>query len=260
MSISGRSVMVTAGASGIGHAIATSFHQNGDAVHVVDIDTKAVARFSLDYPAIKTTVADVASESDVCRVVDSHIEQFHGIDVMVNCAGIAGPTEFAEDISFEQWRRCFAVNIDAVFLFCGKVIPFMKAARAGNIINISSTAGWHGYPLRTPYAASKWAVIGLTKSLAMELGGLGIRANVICPGSIHGDRMDRVISAEASLKGVSEQTVRDRYTRSNSMRTFIDARDIADMALFLCSDNARTVTGQVLNVDGHLETFWGLDD
>ena len=137
-------------ASGVGHAIATSFHQNGDAVHVVDIDTEAVARFSRDYPEIKTTVADVASQSDVCRVMDIHIEQFHGVDVMVNCAGIAGPTEFVEDISFEQWQRCLAVNIDSVFLFCRKVIPFMKAARAGNIINISSTAGWHGYPLRTP--------------------------------------------------------------------------------------------------------------
>ncbi len=260
MSVLGRSVIVTAGASGIGHAIATSFHQNGDAVHVVDIDTKAVARFSSDHPGIKATVADVASPSDVCRVMDAHIERFHGVDVMVNCAGIAGPTGFAEDISLEQWQRCLAVNIDAVFLFCRKAIPFMKTARSGNIINISSTAGWHGYPLRTPYAASKWAVIGLTKSLAMELGGSGIRANVICPGSIHGERMDRVIAAEASLKGISEQTVRGRYTRSNSMRTFIDARDIADMALFLCSDKARTVTGQIMNVDGHLETFQGLDE
>ncbi len=260
MSFSGRSVIVTAGASGIGHAIATSFHRNGDAVHVVDIDAGAAARFSSDYPGIKTTVADVASESDVSRVMDTHIEQFHGVDVMVNCAGIAGPTEFVENISFEQWQRCFAVNIDAVFLFCNQVVPFMKAARAGNIINISSTAGWHGYPLRTPYAASKWAVIGLTKSLAMELGGLGIRANVICPGSINGERMDRIISAEASLTGVSEQVVRDGYTRSCSMRTFIDAQDIADMALFLCSDNAGKVTGQIMNVDGHLESFQGLEN
>ena len=260
MNISGRrSVIVTAGASGIGHAIATAFHQNGDAVHVVDIDERAVARFSPDYPEIETTVADVASQSDVCRAVDTHIEKFHGVDVMVNCAGIAGPTEYAENISLQQWQRCFAVNIDAVFLFCRKVIPFMKAARSGNIINISSTAGWHGYPLRTPYAASKWAVIGLTKSLAMELGRLGIRANVICPGSIHGDRMDRVIAAEADRKGVSEQVVRDQYTGGNSMRTFIDARDIADMALFLCSDKAGKVTGQIMSVDGHLESFQGLD-
>ncbi len=260
MSSSGRSVIVTAGASGIGHAIATSFHQNGDAVHVVDIDDQAVARFSSSYPGIKTTVADVASQADVCRVMDAHIKQFQGIDVMVNCAGIAGPTEFVEDISLEQWQRCLAVNTDSVFLFCREVIPYMKAAKSGNIINISSTAGWHGYPLRTPYAAAKWAVIGLTKSLAMELGGAGIRANVICPGCIHGERMDRVISAEARLKGSSEQTVRERYTRGNSMRMFIGAQDIADMALFLCSDKARAVTGQILNVDGHLETFGGLDD
>ncbi len=260
MNSSGRSVIVTAGASGIGRAIAISFHHNGDAVHIVDIDAEAVARFSMEHPGIKTTVADVASESEVCRVMDAHIEQFHGIDGMVNCAGIAGPTEFAEDVSLEQWQRCLAVNIDSVFLFCRKVIPFMKGARAGNIINISSTAGWHGYPLRTPYAASKWAVIGLTKSLAMELGGSGVRANVICPGSIQGERMERVISAEARLKGISEQTVRDWYSRGNSMRTFIDAQDIADMAMFLCSDKARMVTGQILNVDGHLETFGGLDD
>ena len=256
---SGKSVIVTAGASGIGYAIATSFLKEGATVHIVDIDADAVAQTVQLFPDFFASVGDVSKEADVSKVVDSHIKQFNSIDIMVNCAGIAGPTGFVEDISMEDWQRCIAVNLDSTFLFSRQVVPIMKKAGCGNIINISSTAGWHGYPLRTPYSSAKWAVIGLTKSLAMELGPSGIRANVICPGSINGDRMDRVIAAEASQKGVSEQEIRDGYTKSCSLRTFIDAQDIADMAMFLCSDQASRVTGQIMSVDGHLESFGGLD-
>ena len=135
----------------------------------------------------------------------------------------------------------------------------MKEQKSGRVINISSTAGWHGYPLRSPYAAAKWAVIGFTKSLAMEVGQFGVTVNAICPGSVDGDRMDRVIAAEAKEKGVSEQVIRDNYTKSCSLRTFINGQDIADMALFLASENASKVSGQIMNVDGHLEAFGGLE-
>ena len=151
---------------------------------------------------------------------------------------------FAED-------RPARAAVDAAIFAAAQEIGFLTITG----INIASTAGWHGYPLRTPYAASKSAVIGLTRSLAMELGPWGIRANVICPGSVAGDRMDRVITAEAREKGVTEAVIRSRYTESNSLKTFIDAEDIADMACFLASSQARRVTGQVLNVDGNLEAF-----
>jgi NAD(P)-dependent dehydrogenase (short-subunit alcohol dehydrogenase family) len=256
----GKSVIVTAGASGIGSAIALGFEKAGAGVHIVDIDDNALGRFSASNPDILATCADVANPDAVREVMEKHLESYAGIDVMVNCAGIAGPTALVEDIDFGDWARCMAVNLDATLMFCQAVIPHMRKAGRGNIINISSTAGWHGYPLRAPYVCSKWAVIGLTKTLAMELGPAGIRANVICPGSISGERMDRVIAAESRTGGVPEEKLRDIYTRGCSMKTFIDGEDIADMAVFLASDGARKVTGQVLNVDGHLESLGGLNE
>ncbi len=254
-----QSALITAGAAGIGHAIATAFAAAGARVHVADIDEQAIAKLNADHPDILTSAADVADEDAVARVFHRHDERFGGMEILVNCAGIAGPTALLEDIEPSHWRRCVAVNLEATFLCCRKAIPVMRRAGAGCIINISSTAGWHGYPLRTPYVAAKWGVIGLTKSIAMELGPAGIRANAICPGSIDGDRMERVIAAEAARKNLGEEQVRENYTRGVSLRTFITARDIADAALFIASPAASKITGQVINVDGHLENFGSLD-
>ena len=258
-SFSGQSVLVTAGASGIGHAIATSFDRAGAAVHVADIDQQAVGKLNNEHPSIQTSVADVSDERAVDAVFQYHLDYHDSVDVMVNCAGIAGPTALVEDIALGEWHQCLAVNLDATFLCCRRAVSAMRSAERGCIINISSTAGWHGYPLRSPYASAKWAVIGLTKSIAMELGPAGIRVNVICPGSIDGERMNRVIKAEAVEKNLSEARVRQKYTDGVSMKTFIQGQDIADMALFLASPQASKVTGQVLNVDGHLESVGGLD-
>ena len=260
MTFDNKSVLVTAGGSGIGGCIAASFAKSGAQVHIVDLDSNTLEKSSSEIPDYVTTQGDVSNESDVERIFSRHYEQFDGIDVLVNCAGIAGPTAMAEEVSIEDWRNCFGVNLDGTFMCSRLAIPAMKRQLSGRIINISSTAGWHGYPLRTPYSSAKWAVVGFTKSLAMELGQFGVTANVICPGSVDGDRMDRVITAEASEKGVSEQEIRKSYTRSCSMRTFISGQDIADMAIFLASDGASKVTGQIMNVDGHMENFAGLDD
>lgn len=254
-----QSVLVTAAAQGIGHAIATSFAAAGAEVHGVDVDESAVAQLNRAHPNIYTTIADVADPAAVAHVFARHDAQFGGIRVLVNCAGIAGPTALLEEIELRDWRACIGVNLDATFLCCRQAIPRMRKSEQGCIINISSTAGWHGYPLRTPYASAKWAVIGLTKSIAMELGPAGIRANAICPGSIDGARMDRVIAAEAARKKVSAQQIRQQYTSGVSLRTFINAQDIADTALFIASEGASKITGQIINVDGHLETIGGLD-
>ena len=253
-----QSILITAGAAGIGHAIATRFHAAQAGVHAVDVDRGAVDRLNADYPDIHTSVADVADEAALEGVFAEHYARFGGIDILVNCAGIAGPTALLEDINPADWRRCLAVGLDGTFLCCRKAIPVMRGAGKGCIINIASTAGWHGYPLRTPYAAAKWGVIGLTKSIAMELGPAGIRANVICPGSIDGERMQRVIAAEAAHKNRSEAEIREKYTDGVSLRTFINAADIADTALFLASPAASKITGQIINVDGHLESIGGL--
>lgn len=254
-----QSVLVTAGAGGIGYAIATAFYAAGGGVHVVDIDENAIEKLKAAHPDIHASVADVADEAAVEGVFARHQARFGGIEIMVNCAAIAGPTALLEEIALPDWRRCVAVGLDATFLCCRKAIPSMRRAGKGCIINIASTAGWHGYPLRTPYAAAKWAVIGLTKSIAMELGPAGLRANVICPGSIDGERMARVIAAEAAHKNLSDEQVRQKYTSGVSLRTFITAGDIADTALFLASPAASKITGQVINVDGHLESVGSLD-
>lgn len=251
-------VLITAGAGGIGHAIALAFHGRGADVHAVDADARAVARMNAEYPRVCASVADVAGENAVAEIFRAQVSRAGGVDVLVNCAGIAGPTALLEEISLRDWRRCVAVNLDAAFLCSRAAIPLMRETGRGCIINISSTAGWHGYPLRTPYASAKWAVIGLTKSLAMELGPAGIRANAICPGSIDGARMDKVIAAEAARKNVREEEIRRQYTDGVSLRTFIGADDIANAALFLASDAAAKITGQALNVDGHIENTGGL--
>jgi NAD(P)-dependent dehydrogenase (short-subunit alcohol dehydrogenase family) len=149
------------------------------------------------------------------------------------------------------------VNLDGAFYCLRHAIPLIKAAGAGSIVNLSSTAGLFGYPLRAPYVASKWALVGLTKTLAIELGPFGIRANAVCPGSIDGPRMDRVIAAEAAARGTSEAVVREAYMRQTSLRSFIDASDVAEMVLFLCSDAGAKITGQAMAIDGHTESLSG---
>jgi len=168
-------------------------------------------------------------------------------------AGIAGPTALIEDIALEDWRACVSVNLEGAFLAAKHAAPLMKTAGQGAIVVTSSTAGLYGYPNRAPYAAAKWAVIGLMKTLAMELGPFGIRANAICPGAVEGPRMEGVLAREAAAKGMTRDQVYDGYAIGTSMRSFVEARDVADMAVFLASDRARMVSGQVIAVDGHTE-------
>jgi len=253
--IRGKRVLVTAGASGIGRAIAELFAEGGADVLVCDIDKKALAAVSRSALSIGVEHADVAHEADVDKLFDAVSERFGGIDVLVNNAGIAGPTGFLEEMSLADWRRCIEVNVDGGFLCLRHALPLMKAQKQGCVINISSTAGIMGYPRRTPYASAKWAIVGLTKSLAMEVGGFGIRVNAIAPGSVEGERMERVIQAEAKTHGHSEDYIRQNYLRMNSMRTFVSARDIAETAVFLASNAASKLSGQIISVDGHTETL-----
>ena len=254
-------VLVTAGASGIGYAIASCFSNSGAEIHIADIDGEAVelAKQAIPFSSAAFSVADVSDESAVAEMFSKQDKHFGGIDVLVNCAGIKGPTGATEDLLLSDWQRCLEVNLQSTFLCSKHAIPFLKSQGSGCIINLSSTAGWHGYPLRSPYAAAKWGIIGLTKSMAMELGVHGIRVNAICPGSVSGDRMDRVISEEAKKTGTSESDIRRMYTKGSSMRCFIEAEDIAQTAFFLASEGAKRITGQAISVDGHLESFGGID-
>jgi NAD(P)-dependent dehydrogenase (short-subunit alcohol dehydrogenase family) len=197
--------------------------------------------------------ADVALEADVDRLFALAEQQLGGLDILINNAGIAGPTAPIEAIEPDDWRRCLEVNIIGQYLCARRAVPMLKAAGGGAIVNLSSAAGRFGFALRTPYCASKWAVIGLTKALAIELGADQIRVNAICPGAVEGERIDRVIAAKAQAKGVSFEAMYREYTQSASMRRMIGPQDIANMILYLCSEAGRLVSGQAIGVDGNIE-------
>ncbi len=247
-------VLVTAAASGIGRAIAEAFLAQGADVHICDISPENLAACKAALPNIGVTQADISDPQQVEYLFQEVVSGMGGLDVLVNNAGISGPTASVDEISIEEWDKTLAVNISGHFYCTRKAVPLIKASGGGSIINISSTAGLMGYPLRSPYATSKWAVIGFTKTLAMELGEFEIRVNAICPGSVAGPRMDRVIAAEAKIQGLSEERIRDGYLRQASLRTFIQASDIANLALFLSSPGGDKISGQALSVDGNVET------
>ena len=255
--LAGKRVLVTAGSAGIGRALTAAFLSQGARVWIGDIDPEALAETRRLHPELGTSLADVADEGAVDAMFEAIEQAFGGLDFLVNNAGIAGPTGPIEMLEPTAWRRCVAVNLDGAFLCARRAVPLLKSAGGGAVINISSTAGLMGYPLRTAYASAKWAVIGLTRSLAIELGPYGIRVNAICPGSVEGVRMARVIKAEAAARGVSEEEVRQGYVRTTSMRSFIPPQHIAAMALFLCSDLGATISGQAIAVDGNTETLSG---
>lgn len=247
-------VLVTAAASGIGHAIAAAFSAEGAEVWICDIDSAALQTAFPGDPGVTARHTDVA-DADQVAVLFEEIHRGGALDVLVNNAGIGGPTGPLETMDPAAWQRTLQVNLFAGYLCCHRALPAMKRNGHGVIINISSTAGIMGYPLRTPYAAAKWGVVGMTKSLAMEAGPDGIRVNAICPGPILGDRMERVLARESAARGRPAEEIKDEYTRQTSLRRWIDASEIADMASFLASDRARHVSGQIIAVDGHTETL-----
>lgn len=250
----GLRVLVTAGGSGIGAAIARAFHESGARVHVCDIDQGALQRLTREAPGMTATVADASSAADVDLVFDDVRATLGGLDVLVNNAGISGPTGPIEAIDQQGWERTVAVNLNSQYHFARRAVPLLKQSTANPcVLAMSSVAGRLGYALRTPYASTKWAIVGLTKSLAIELGPHGVRVNAILPGTVEGERMSGVIAARAAAAGVSADSMRDEYLGKISLRRMVTADDVAAMALFLCSPAARNVTGQAISVDGNVE-------
>jgi NAD(P)-dependent dehydrogenase (short-subunit alcohol dehydrogenase family) len=180
-------------------------------------------------------------------------ENYGRLDILINNAGIAGPTGAVEDLDIEAWNATINVDLSGTFYVTRLAVPMLKQTGAGSIVNIASTAALFGFPLRSPYAAAKWALIGLTKTWAMELGPNNIRVNAICPGSVNGPRIDSVIEQDAIKRGVTAEEIRDVYQRQTSMRLFVDAEDIAQMAVYLSSPAGGKISGQSIAVDGHTE-------
>jgi NAD(P)-dependent dehydrogenase (short-subunit alcohol dehydrogenase family) len=251
----GRTALITAGASGIGKAIAERMIKQGFNVHICDLDVDAIERFLEQFPDASASKTDV---SDAKQVDDLFLDlnfRYEHLDLLVNNAGVAGPTARIEDISTEDWDRTVAVNLNAAFYVSRGAIPMLKKSADASIINIASSAALFGFPLRSPYAAAKWGLIGFTKTLAMELGPDGIRVNAICPGSVSGPRLDRVMERDAEQRGISMEETRRIWTQQTSLRCFVDAEDIASMAAYLVSPQGARISGQSLSVDGHTESL-----
>ena len=250
-----KNIIISAAADGIGWSIAELCMNNGASVFVSDIDEQKLSLLKNHKSFNSSLFIKKVNASDSEDVLNYFLElkkQIKNIDALINNVGIAGPTGKIEELEIDQWNKTIDVNINSHFYFSKYSIPLLKK-KGGSIINLSSTAGIFGFPLRTPYAASKWAVIGLTKSLAMELGEFNIRVNAICPGSVSGDRMKRVIEAKAKSIGISEKELQKDYESMTSLRSFVDKEDIANMVIFLLSDEAKRISGQVMTVDGNTE-------
>lgn len=247
--------LVTAGAAGIGLAIAKRLRAAGAKVHICDVSDAALSQALSASPGVTGTLADVGSEADVDRLFAEVRAQLGGLDLLVNNAGIAGPTSPVEETSLADWRRTLDVNLTGAFLCTRRAVPLLKATGGGAIVNISSVAGRLGFPHRTPYSASKWGLIGLTETWAMELGPAGIRVNAILPGIVTGERQDRVIEARAKLEGIEPDEVRRQRLQSVSLRSMVTADDIAESVLFLASPAGRMISGQSLSVCGNIETL-----
>jgi NAD(P)-dependent dehydrogenase (short-subunit alcohol dehydrogenase family) len=248
-------VMITAAAAGIGRAIARAFADDGAKVHVCDVNEAALGAFREENPEIAATHVDVRSEGEIEAWFDDALEDLGGLDVLINNAGIKGPTALVDDIDYADWRECIEVCLDSHFLCARRAAPVMKSQGSGSIINLSSMAGMVGYGLRSPYAAAKWAVVGFTKSLAIELGPHNVRCNCICPGTVRGERINRVISAEAEQRGITFEQVETEYLQGQSIKRFVEPEEIADLCLFLASPAAKMISGQAIGLDGHTETY-----
>ncbi len=254
-SFPGTRVVVTAGASGIGLAFARRFAAAGARVAVCDVDAAALEAVRDGSDGAIAMPADVTDEAAMAAFFAAVEGAWGGADVVIANAGTGGPAARIEDQSLEGWRACLAVNLDGAFLTCRWAARVLKAGGGGSLILMSSSAGLHGYPNRSPYATAKWGVIGLAKTLAMELGPHGVRVNAICPGSVEGDRMDRVLANEARATGLDEAALRARYVEGVSLRSWVTADDIADAALFLASPAGARISGQAFPVDGHTHSL-----
>lgn len=250
----GLRVLVTAGASGIGASIARAFLETGAQVHICDLNKSALDDFVASNPGVTASVADVSVAADVDRVFDDVHASLGGLDVLVNNAGMAGPTGAIDEIAPADWERTIAVNLNSQFYFTRRAVPLLRESQKSPcLICIGSVAGRLGYGFRTPYASTKWAIVGLMKSLAIELGPGDIRVNAILPGPVEGERMTGVIEARATATGVSFEKMHADYMQKISLRRMVSPEDIAAMAVFLTSAAARNVSGQAISVDGNVE-------
>ena len=247
-------IVITAGASGVGSKMAVELSKHGSCVTICDKDLAALERFSCNHPKIDCHNVDVSNESQIEKFFSMVGKKAGSINALINNAGISGPSAKLEDTSFQDWKETIDTNLDGVFLATKSAIPLLKK-NGGSVINIGSTSSFLGTPLRSAYSASKWGLIGLTKTWAMEYGKNNIRFNAICPSSINGKRIEDVIKKEAEYRNTSTDKIKSSYLNQTSLKTFIESEEVVGMIIYLLSPLAKKITGQMLVIDGHTETL-----
>ena len=245
-----RRVLVTAGASGIGLAIAEAFATDGAWVHVGDVDADALRRATAASERISGSVCDVSDPDAVQRMFADVEETLGGLDVLVNNAGIAGPTQPAEELDLQAWQAVLSVNLTGTLLVTQRAIPLLKQSGRASIIVMGSIAGRFGYPNRIAYSTTKWGLVGFTKTLSLELGPHGITANTIHPGAVRGPRIERVMQGRAAISGRTVEEETELALANQAVRDFVDPADIAALAVFLAGPHGRTISGQAFPIDG----------
>jgi NAD(P)-dependent dehydrogenase (short-subunit alcohol dehydrogenase family) len=243
-------VLVTAGAAGIGRAIVQAFAAAGAKVHVCDLDAAALAELRAQFPGVSTSVCDIGERAAVQAMVGQAAAALGGLDVLVNNAGISGPTASVEQMDPDAWEAVLRINLTGTFNATRHAIPHLKRSKDATILVMSSLAGRFGYPNRSPYSTSKWGLIGLTKTLARELGEFGIRVNAILPGAVEGPRIERVLEGRAAASGRSVDEERAGALANQSVKRFVAPEEIGALAVFLASDAARSISGQIVPIDG----------
>ena len=254
-SLGNKKIIISGGASGIGWATAKTCISKGAKVFICDIDQKLIQKVQKHSKYNKQIFAyecDASDENDVINFFSKILKKTKKIDCLINNVGIAGPTGSLEKLNSDEWEKTLHVNVVSHYYFAKQAIPLLKKNRGGSIINLSSGAGIMGFPLRSPYAASKWAIIGLTKTLAMELGKFRIRVNAICPGTIKGGRMKRVIRDKAKFLKTSQKIIEKEFVSMSSMNCWIYEEDIAKMCSFLISKDSERISGQIIGIDGNV--------
>lgn len=252
-SLQGARVLVTAGAQGIGLAIARRFVDAGADVHICDVDEEALKAAQESLPALSVSRTDVSDETQVLAMFEALGARWRALDVLVNNAGVSGPTSRLEDTTLDAWRNTLDVILTGTFLCARSAVPLLRAAGGGAIVNISSVAGRLGFSLRSPYSASKFGLAGLTQTWAMELGPSNIRVNSVLPGVVSGERVERIIAARAEAGGVSNDAMREQLVEKVSLRRMTRPEDVANQVVFLCSEQGAMISGQSISVCGNVE-------
>lgn len=250
LGLKGIKIFITAGASGIGRQIVESFRQEGAVISTCDIDNDALADLRAAQPDVSAHFCDVSDSLSIQALIKTEAERMGGLDCLVNNAGIAGPTARIEDVDDEAWHSCLDICLSSQFYCVKAAIPYLRASQNASVVNLSSAAGKFGFPLRAPYAAAKWGVVGLTKTLSIELGRDNIRVNAILPGLVDGERIRRVIEAKSQQRGISFAEVEAEALSYSSIKDYVSPQHLADQILLLASTRGRMISGQALSIDG----------